>query len=280
MAKARRKTGSNPKVTPAPTWLDSLVDPAKRTAAQAAACEEFQRRATEQFLSTLRDADAIFEANPRRAMAIAVNACGHFVSNVAMFEKTLSLNAPQAGRTIRALTAALRDLDTGIVHAALAPAGKAGDAKARITIFELRMRVWASVAVEFRRRRLCGRGPLTQACKEIAQELPIPRHKGYVAGEPWRVIQQWYKEVREGRGRMGATCKSMYESRIEGLDSMECDNKDMYECAIVFESMALEKAKDAAREWQVASGAEVTIHNDPRADLLRLIDDAFARRGG
>lgn len=159
-------------------WFGSLADPVNR----AAAHEEFQCRATEQLLSVMRDADAIFEKDPRRAMVIAVEAFERCVSDAAMLEKTSNLNVPQAGRTIRALTAALRDLDSGIVHAALVPAGKAGDAKARITIFELRMRVWASVTVEFRRRRLRGRGPLTQACKEIAQELPIPRHKGYVAG--------------------------------------------------------------------------------------------------
>lgn len=151
-------------------------------------------------------------------MVIAMDACERFVSDAAMFEKSSNLNTPQVGRTIRALTTALHDLDSGIVHAALAPVGKAGDAKARITIFELRVRVWASVTVEFRRRRLGGRGALTQACKEIAQELPIPRHKGYMAGESWKVIRQWHKEVREGRGRMGAACRKMYETHVDGLE--------------------------------------------------------------
>lgn len=282
MARDRKKTTSDAKAKPTPTFLESLADPAKRAAARAAAIEEFQRQATEQLLSVIRDADAIFETDPRRAMVIAVDACGRFVSDATMFERTLSLNAPQAGRTIRALTAALHDLDSGIVHAALAPVGKAGDAKARITIFEVRMRVWASVAVEFRRRRLRGRWPLRQACKEVARELPMPRHKGYSAGEPWKVLQQWRKEVREGRGPWGAACKRLYESRIEGLDRKRHsdNNLDFDDLALTYEAMALTRAKEAAREWQVASNAEVTINNDARADLLGLIDDVFARGGG
>ena len=123
MARKRKGTGSGEKDGPAPTWLDSLDDPVKR----AAADQDAKRRATERFLSAIREADAIVEKDPRRAAVMAMKACENFVKTP---------REPKAGRVFHALTVAFYDLDRGIVHATLAPTGKAGDARTRVAVFD------------------------------------------------------------------------------------------------------------------------------------------------
>lgn len=79
---------------------------------------------------------------------------------------------------------------------------------------------------------------------------------------------------------MGATCKTMYESHIDGLDLKEYAGNERDELAFIFESIALTAAKEAARDWQIASGAEATFGDDTTAGFLRQIAAAMARRGG
>ena len=173
-------------------------------------------------------AAAVLPADPRLAAMILMMCLEHVYECLAPDPEITDSPLPAAGRVLKLLNKALRDLDCGKPSELFTPVNKRG--ASRLSHDEEEKRCWAAVALELRARRT-GKTRAV-AGKEIGRELGIPR-------EELHVVEQWRKDIVSGK--RDAYWKHEFESAVD-----PCSFGVQQLGAAQFEESAIKWAKEAA----------------------------------
>ena len=173
-------------------------------------------------------AAAALPTNPRGAAMILMMFLELVYESLAPDPEITDSPLPAAGRVLKLLNKALRDLDCGKPSELFTPVNKRG--ASRLSHDEEEKRCCAAVALELRARRT-GKTRAV-AGKEIGRELGIPREQRHV-------VEQWRKDIVSGK--RGAYWKREFESAVDPR-KFDMGQRD----AAQFEVWAIKWAKEAA----------------------------------